>query len=210
MRLSTVLLLRIVGYSIYVYNRPTFWFVIIFFSICRLISRLPVLVRGDIMLFWKCNRTGQAIGSSGRQWDPLVGISGGETEVLHTVLVFKLKQNPAGIVVHNHLLEQFVWYTQSWTFSTLTTTLILRHRDSSYHDSIYRISRAIHHCRNKSIRIHFNAVTIHTQLYLSLPSVIYEFRARYLVFASALIDQFPQTNSGIPGSLTLSNFELKF
>jgi len=139
-----------------------------------------------------------------------VGINGDVTEVLHTVLVCKLKQNTAGIVVHNHLLEQFVWYTQSRTFSTRTTTLVLRHRDSPYHDSIYRISHAIHHCRNKSVLIHFNVVTIHTQLYLSLPTVIYEFRARYLVFASALIDQFPQTNSGIPGSLTLSNFELKF
>ena len=120
------------------------------------------------------------------------------------------------------------------------TTLVLRHRDSPYHDSIYRISHAIHHCRNKSVLIHFNplnaelnpichllallggatiavvsrlrvnVVTIHTQLYLSLPTVIYEFWARYLVFASAVIDHSPQTNSGIPGSLTLSNFELKF
>jgi hypothetical protein len=35
---------------IYSYNRPASWFVIFFFSICRLMSRLPVLIRGDIML----------------------------------------------------------------------------------------------------------------------------------------------------------------
>jgi hypothetical protein len=108
----------------------------------------------------ECNRTGEAIGSSGRQWDPLMGINGDVT----------LKKNTAGRIVHSHLIEPFVWDTVM-NFNCLTVTLVLRHQNAPYHNSIYRISHAIHHCRNKPY-IHFRAVTIHTRMYLSLPTVI--------------------------------------
>jgi hypothetical protein len=134
---------------VYSYNRPTSWFVIFFFSICRLMSLLPVLIRRDIMLLWNAIEQDRllspAVGS-----EILLRESTGMWQRCCPQFLFVTlnKQNTAGRIVHSHLLESFVWDTVM-NFNCLTVTLLLRHQNAPYHNSIYRISHATHHCRNK-------------------------------------------------------------
>jgi len=95
------------------------------------------------------NRTGEAIGSSGRQWDPLKGINGDVTRgAAPSSCLLHKRKHTAGRIVHGHLVEPFVW--DSHELQLPDGTLVLRHKIAPYHNSIYRISHAIHHCRNES------------------------------------------------------------